>query len=126
FVDVPGHERLIHSMLAGAGGIDMALLVVAVDDGVMPQTREHLAILDLLGLTQGIVALTKADLAGPERRAQVAEEIRAALVGTGLADAPVLPVSSLTGEGIAGLRARLAAAEAEVASRDSAGRFRFA
>ncbi len=126
FVDVPGHERLIHTMLAGAGGIDMALLVVAVDDGVMPQTREHLAILDLLGLTRGIVALTKADLAGAERRAQVTAEIRAALAGTGLADAPVLPVSSLTGEGVAGLRARLAAAEAEAALRDSAGRFRFA
>lgn len=126
FVDVPGHERLIHTMLAGAGGIDMALLVVAANDGMMPQTREHLAILDLLGLTRGIVALTKADLVGPERRAQVTAEIRAALAGTGLADAPTLPVSSLTGEGIAGLRARLAAAEAEVALRDSGGRFRFA
>ena len=126
FVDVPGHERLIHTMLAGAGGIDMALVVVAADDGVMPQTREHLAILDLLGLTRGIVALTKADLAGPERRAQVAAEIRAALAGTGLAEAPVLPVSALTGEGIADLRALLASVEAEVALRDSAGRFRFA
>ena len=126
FVDVPGHERLIHTMLAGAGGIDMALLVVAADDGVMPQTREHLAILNLLGLTRGMVALTKADLAGPERREQATAEIRAALAGTGLAGAAVLPVSSLTGEGIADLRARLAAAEAETARHDSAGRFRFA
>lgn len=125
FVDVPGHERLIHTMLAGAGGIDMALLVVAVDDGVMPQTREHLAILDLLGLTRGLVALTKADLSGAERRDEVMAEIRAELAGTGLANAPVLPVSSLAGEGIAELRTRLAAAEAEVALRDNAGRFRF-
>ncbi len=126
FVDVPGHERLIHTMLAGAGGIDMALLVVAADDGIMPQTREHLAILGLLGLTRGIVALTKADLAGPERRAQVTAEIRDTLAGGGLAAAPVLPVSALTGEGIAELRARLAAAEAEIALRDGSGRFRFA
>ncbi|MFA5685677.1 MAG: GTP-binding protein, partial [Lysobacteraceae bacterium] len=71
FVDVPGHERLVRTMLAGAGGIDFALLVVATDDGVMPQTLEHLAILDLLGLSGGIVAMTKADLADPQRRAQV-------------------------------------------------------
>ena len=72
FVDVPGHERFVHTMLAGAGGIDLALLVVAADDGVMPQTREHLAILDLLGVHRGIVALSKADLADPARRAEVA------------------------------------------------------
>ena len=68
-VDVPGHEKFVHTMLAGAGGIDLALLVVAADDGIMPQTREHLAILDLLGVSRGIVALTKADLAGPGRTA---------------------------------------------------------
>ena len=112
FVDVPGHERLIHTMLAGAGGIDFALLVVAADDGVMPQTREHVAILDLLGIGRGVVALTKADLGGPERRAGAAAEIRAALAATGLRDAPVIAVSSLTGEGIAELRAVLTAAEA--------------
>lgn len=84
FVDVPGHERLIRTMLAGAGGIDFALLAVAADDGVMPQTREHLAILDLLGIVRGLVALTKADLAGPERRAEVTAEIRAALSDSGL------------------------------------------
>ena len=71
FVDVPGHERLIHTMLAGAGGIDFALLVVAADDGLMPQTAEHLAILDLLGIARGAVALTKADLADAARRAAV-------------------------------------------------------
>src|SRR5690606_25643047 len=126
FVDVPGHERLIHTMLAGAGGIDMALLVVAADDGIMPQTREHLAILDLLGIRRAIVALTKADLAGPERRAEVVEEIRDALAGTILGDAPVMAVSSVTGEGIDDLRAALAACEAEAAARDASGLFRFA
>lgn len=126
FVDVPGHERLIHTMLAGAGGIDFALLVVATDDGVMPQTREHLAILGLLNLRRGIVALTKADLAGPGRRAEVTAQIRAALAETPLAAAPVLPVSSLTGEGIDDLRAALALAEAETARRSVQGPFRLA
>ncbi len=126
FVDVPGHERLIHTMLAGAGGIDLALLVVAADDGVMPQTREHVAILDLLGIARGIVALTKADLADATRRAAVAAEIRAVLEGTALADAPVMPVSSLTGEGIDALRTALIAAETETAARHSDGPLRLA
>jgi len=126
FVDVPGHERLIHTMLAGAGGIDLALLVVAADDGIMPQTREHLALLDLLGMTRGIVALSKADLAGPARRAEVTAELRAALAATGLREAPVLAVSAVTGEGIATLRAALSAAEAATAARESSGLLRFA
>ena len=126
FVDVPGHERLIHTMLAGAGGIDFALLVVAADDGIMPQTREHLSILSLLNLTRGIIALTKADLAGPDRRAEVSAQIRAALAETPLSAAPVMPVSSLTGEGIADLRAALAAAEAETKLRRAEGPFRLA
>src|SRR5690606_18658600 len=126
FVDVPGHERLIHTMLAGAGGIDMALLVVAADDGIMPQTREHLAILELLGIRRAIVALTKADLAGPERRQEVIEEIKNTLAGTRLCDAPIMAVSSLTGEGIDALRAALAACEAESIVRDASGLFRFA
>ena len=126
FVDVPGHERLIHTMLAGAGGIDFALLAVAVDDGIMPQTREHLAILDLIGITRGIVALTKADLAGPERRAEVTAEIRATLAGTGLADTPVIAISPVTGEGIETLRSALAAAEAETAAHERDGPLRFA
>ena len=126
FVDVPGHERLIHTMLAGAGGIDLALLVVAADDGVMPQTREHLAILDLLGIGRAIVALTKADLAGPERLAEVGAEIRAALSASAFADAPIHAVSSLTGAGIGELRAALIAAEAEIAARDGGGLLRFA
>ena len=126
FVDVPGHERLIHTMLAGAGGIDLALLVVAADDGMMPQTREHLAILHLLGLRRGIVALTKADLADDARRAAVTAEIGAALEGTPLADAPVIPVSALTGEGIGTLRETLAVAEGDIAARATGGRFRLA
>lgn len=126
FVDVPGHERFVHTMLAGAGGIDLALLVVAADDGVMPQTREHLAILDLLGVHRGIVALTKADLAGPARRAQVAAQIADTLAGTGLAGAPVIAVSSLTGEGLDALRDALAAAEAQTTRRAADAAFRLA
>jgi selenocysteine-specific elongation factor len=126
FVDVPGHERLIHTMLAGVGGIDLALLVVAADDGVMPQTREHLAILDLLGIRRGIVALTKADLADADRRRAVHAQIRAALDGTGIADAPVVPVSSLTGEGIDALRELLISAESGSIARTAEGPFRLA
>src|SRR5437016_2267929 len=78
-VDVPGHERFIKNMLAGVGGIDAALLVVAADDGVMPQTREHLAILDLLGIDRGIAVITKADRVPPERVDAVSAEVRALL-----------------------------------------------
>ncbi|WP_310207756.1 selenocysteine-specific translation elongation factor [Ancylobacter sp. 3268] len=120
FIDVPGHERFIHTMLAGASGIDFALLVVAADDGVMPQTREHLAILDLLGVSHGLVALTKADLADEARRAAVSAGIVAELSGTALDGAPILPVSAQTGEGVAELRAALIAAAASF----SAGRRR--
>lgn len=126
FVDVPGHEKLIHTMLAGAGGIDMALLVVAADDGVMPQTREHLAILDLLGVRRAIVAMTKADLAEPEQRERVTAEIQDALADTSMQDAPIMPVSTLTGEGIDALKTALAACEADITSRDASGLFRFA
>ena len=108
FVDVPGHEKFVHNMLAGATGIDLVLLVVAADDGVMPQTVEHLQIVDLLGIDKGIVALTKADLADDDLRAQRIEEIRSLLAPTGLAGVPIMPVSSLTGEGIGELLAALA------------------
>lgn len=124
FVDVPGHEKFVHTMLAGAGGIDLALLVVAADDGIMPQTREHLAILDLLGVSRGIVALSKADLAGPDRVAALTAEIAAALAVTSLAGAPVMPVSAMTGMGVDALRAALVRAEAETLTRASDGRFR--
>ncbi|PZO67452.1 MAG: selenocysteine-specific translation elongation factor [Paracoccus denitrificans] len=124
FVDVPGHERLIHTMLAGAGGIDLALLVVAADDGIMPQTREHLAILDLLGIDRAIVALTKADLADADRRAALVRDIHALLAPTRLAGADIIPVSSVTGEGIDTLRAALALAESDTIPRTAGGLFR--
>lgn len=126
FVDVPGHERLIHTMLAGAGGIDMALVVVAADDGVMPQTFEHLAILDLLGITRGIIALTKADLADRARRQVVEGEIRTALSSTALKDAPIIAVSVETGEGIDALREALVAMERQTIERETTGPLRFA
>jgi selenocysteine-specific elongation factor len=126
FVDVPGHERFVHTMLAGASGIDFALLVVAADDGIKPQTLEHLAILDLLGVRRGVVALTKADLVPPERLALVATEIRAAVVGTALEGADILPVSAVTGRGVDTLRAHLAAAAASTVDRSAEGRFRLA
>src|SRR5579859_2416417 len=90
FIDVPGHERLVHTMLAGASGIDFMLLAVAADDGVMPQTREHLAIMQLLGIKRGIVALTKSDLASEERLAEVREQVRHIVAGTPLAEAEPL------------------------------------
>ncbi len=104
FVDMPGHERFIHTMLAGATGIGMALLVVAADDGVMPQTREHLQILQLLDIRQGAIALTKIDKVNAERIAEVTREIRALLSGTFLADAPLFPCSAVSGEGILELK----------------------
>ncbi len=109
FVDVPGHERLVRTMVAGAAGIDFALLVIAADDGIMPQTREHLEILGLLGLTRGLVAVTKCDRVDAARRAAVADEIAAALAGTPFADAEPAFVSARDGEGIDALRRRLAA-----------------
>ena len=126
FVDVPGHEKLVRNMLAGATGIDHVMLVIAADDGPMPQTREHLAILHLLGLGRGVVALTKCDLVAPARLAQAEAEVRALLAGSVLADAPILPVSSITGEGIAALDAHLAQARAPVLPSRLQGQFRLA
>src|SRR5690349_19337767 len=94
FVDVPGHERLVHTMVAGACGIDFALLVIAADDGVMPQTREHLAILQLLGISRGAVALTKVDRVDGSRVREVEVEIKQLLALTPLSDAPVFLVSA--------------------------------
>lgn len=110
-VDVPGHERFIKNMLAGVGGIDLALLVVAADEGVMPQTREHLAIIDLLGVERGVVALTKADLVDDVRAAEL--EVHDLLTGTTLADAPIIACSAVTR---AGLDELLAVIEAGLAS----------
>jgi selenocysteine-specific elongation factor len=106
-VDVPGHEGLVRTMVAGATGIDLLLLVVAADAGVMPQTREHLAICELLGVTRGVVALTKSDAVDPEMIELAAEEVRRLLAPTQLAGAPVVPVSSCSGAGLDALRAEL-------------------
>jgi selenocysteine-specific elongation factor len=126
FVDVPGHERLVHNMLAGATGIDFVLLVVAADDGPMPQTREHLGIVDLLGLHRGAVALTKIDAVSDERRAQARAEIPSLLEGTSLQGAPLFEVSATQGEGVDALRSYLSAASAELVERQAAGGFRLA
>jgi len=106
-VDVPGHERFIKNMLAGVGGIDVALLVVAADEGLMPQTEEHLAILDLLQVKAGVVAITKKDLVDDEWLALVEEELRDRLQSTTLRQAPLLAVSAVTGEGLPELIATL-------------------
>lgn len=113
-VDVPGHERFIKNMLAGVGGINLALLVVAADEGVMPQTREHLDILDLLDLREGVVALTKSDLVDEEWLELVADEVRELLAETSLADAPIVPCSALSGDGLDPLRETLDAAVASL------------
>ncbi len=126
FIDAPGHERFVHTMLAGAGGIDFALLVIAADDGVMPQTREHLAILDLLGIERGVVALTKIDLVDENRLADAEREVRTALSETGLAQAPIRRVSTATGAGVAELKAALFEAAAAFRSRTPNGLFRLA
>lgn len=98
-VDVPGHERFIRNMLAGAGGIDLILFVVAADEGIMPQTREHMDILELLGVERGVIALTKVDLVDPEWLELVKGEVRAFVDGTLLKGAPIVPISSMTGQG---------------------------
>lgn len=106
-VDVPGHERFIKNMLAGAAGVDVALLVVAADEGVMPQTREHLDILDLLDVRHGVVALTKVDLVEPEWLDLIREDVANTLEGTSLTDQAIVPVSAVSGEGLAELLAAL-------------------
>lgn len=106
-VDVPGHERLVRTMVAGASGMDAVMLCVSAVEGVMPQTREHLAILTLLGVRAGVLVLTKADLVDPELLELAAEELREQVRGTLLADAPIVVTSATTGEGIEALRAAL-------------------
>ena len=126
FVDVPGHEGLVHNMLAGATGIDYVLLVVAADDGVMPQTREHLAIMDLLGLERGVVALNKSDLVDDDRLAGVTRDVEAVLADTGLVGAQIVAVSALTGAGLEALTTSIDAAITPKSSRPREGRFRLA
>ena len=122
FVDVPGHERFVRNMLAGVCGIDFVMLVVAADDGVMPQTIEHLNIIDLLGVTAGVAIVTKTDRVGADRVAEVIESTRALLAPTSLAAIDVIAASAHTGDGIAKLRDVLATASRNLQARDSAGR----
>lgn len=107
FVDVPGHQKFIRNTVAGLAAVDAVMLVIAADDGPMPQTREHLAILDLLGVKSGLVALSRSDRVDSSRLAAVSEDVRQLLAGTGLSQAPVFPVSGLTGEGLPPLQAWL-------------------
>ncbi|MBL8866543.1 MAG: selenocysteine-specific translation elongation factor [Planctomycetia bacterium] len=125
-VDVPGHERFIRNMLAGAAGIDLAMLVVAADDSVMPQTREHLEILQLLGIPRGVIALAKSDLVDDTTREVVELEIRELVKGTFLEGAPIVPVSATTGRGIEELKNALRSLARDAATRDDGGWFRMA
>lgn len=128
FVDVPGHERLIHTMVAGACGIDFALLVVAADDGVMPQTREHLSILQLLGISRGAVALTKVDRANDRRVREVESDVRKLLQHTALASAPLFPVKATSADdpGTVALRKHLHETAMGMRARRTEGLFRLA
>jgi len=126
FVDVPGHERFIRNMLAGVAGIDFALLIVAADDGPMPQTREHLAILNFLGIGHGAVALTKTDRVDADRLAEVENQIVSLLAPTSLKGSPVFPVSALSGDGVDALRDHLETTARATANRTVRGHFRLA
>jgi len=124
FVDVPGHERFVRNMLAGVGGIDLVLLVVAADESIKPQTREHFQICRLLGIPRGIVALTKSDLVDSEMLELVRMEVREFLRGSFLQDAPILPVSSRSGDGLEELKATLARAASGLPERPAGRVFR--
>lgn len=119
-IDVPGHEKFVKNMVAGAGGIDVVLLVVAADEGVMPQTREHLEICQLLGVKRGVVALTKIDRAG-ELYELAIDDVKSEVAGTFLDGMPIVPCSATTGEGIDAVRDALTAAVAEVVADDRSG-----
>lgn len=126
FIDVPGHERFIHNMLAGAQGIDLVVLVVAADDGVMPQTREHLAIVQLLGIPQALVAISKCDRVEPQRVREVQAQVSTLLAAGPYAGAMQYPLSSVTGEGVDVLRQALINAQGEIRERSRRGGFRLA
>ncbi|TAL15812.1 selenocysteine-specific translation elongation factor [bacterium] len=123
-VDVPGHEKFVRTMVAGASGIDTVLFVVAADEGVMPQTREHLEICSLLGVASGVVALTKADMVDEEYLELAREDVASLVKGTFLEGAPIVPVSSVTGQGLDQLRERLCELADAVPQRDAKGLFR--
>ena len=124
FVDVPGHERFVKNMLAGASGIDFVLLVIAADEAIRPQTREHFEICRLLGVQRGVIALTKSDLVGADALGLVRLEAEEFVKGSFLAGAPILPVSAKTGAGIAELKTALVQAARESGERDTARYFR--
>ena len=124
FVDVPGHERFIKNMLAGVGGIDLLLFVVAADESIKPQTREHFDICRLLGIPRGIIALTKADLVDDDILGLVRLEVEEMVAGSFLEGAPVVPVSSVTGAGLDDLRRELTRVATEVGEKNAAGYFR--
>ena len=127
FVDVPGHERFIRNMLAGVCGIDYVMLVVAADDGVMPQTIEHLHIVDLLKVARGVAVITKTDRVAPERIAAVTAEVRDLLAPTALAGANIIPVCAVDGSGVDALREEIKTAAGAHAAAENAGRnFRYA
>src|SRR5258707_7545653 len=119
FVDVPGHERFVKNMLAGAHGIDVLALVIAADEGVMTQTREHFDICRLLGVRNGLVIITKKDLVEDEMLPLVEEEARELVAGSFLEDAPVIAVSSLTGDGLEQLKTGLKGISRQIPSRSS-------
>ncbi len=123
-VDVPGHERFVRTMVAGVGGMDLVMLVIAADEGIMPQTREHLEICRLLGVKKGLVALTKCDMVDSDWLELVAEEVREYLTGSFLEGAPVIPVSSRTLAGIEDLKAALVSLAAEAEEKPAEGPFR--
>src|SRR5512133_936769 len=123
-VDVPGHERFVRNMVAGAAGIDLVAMVIAADEGVMPQTREHLHICTLLGIRKGFVALTKIDMVDEEWLVLVREDVREFLKGTFLEEAPVVPVSSLTGAGFPVLIETIGRVAGEVEEAADCGLFR--
>lgn len=123
-VDVPGHEKFVRAMVAGVAGMDLVMLVIAADEGIMPQTREHLDILRLLGVRCGLVALTKSDLVEPDWLPLVQEEVREFVVGTFLENAPIIPVSSRTGAGLDDLKAELSQLAEGASEKKREGYFR--
>lgn len=120
-IDVPGHKQFVRNMLAGAGGIDLVMLVISAAEGIMPQTEEHLAICDLLGIRRGLVVLTKCDLVSEEQLGLVCEEVRSALQKSFLKDAPILPVSAHSGFGISALRTALTRLAVQIPVRSHTG-----
>ena len=123
-VDVPGHERFIRAMVAGVGGMDLVVLVIAADEGIMPQTREHLEICQLLGVKKGLVAVTKSDLVDPDWLDLVIEEVRDYLAESFLSDAPIVPVSAKTGAGLDELKKSMGVLATEAGERRADGPFR--